>query len=165
MHTSCASPWRKPGAAKTKGTSPWVRLLCKAIRFLPVVGTLSPALTIPPLTPRPWLYARLAPPRSAKILLAVRFTLRSNPVPCAVGPYWPSASLPWSWVLVQACAESRRGGRPNTVGTGPRSWRSGARQQPYSVGEFIRRLRRLMAHLTAEARQNRAEVLSVWGAT
>jgi Domain of unknown function (DUF5615) len=37
------------------------------------------------------------------------------------------------------------------------------RQQQYSVGEYLRRLLRLMAHLTAEEMQNRVEFLSSWG--
>ena len=40
-----------------------------------------------------------------------------------------------------------------------------ARQQQYSVGEYMRRLLRLMAHLTAEEMHNRVEFLSAWGAT
>ena len=38
-----------------------------------------------------------------------------------------------------------------------------ARQQQYSVGGYMRRLLRLMAHLTAEEMQNRVEFLSAWG--
>jgi hypothetical protein len=38
-----------------------------------------------------------------------------------------------------------------------------ARQQQYSVGEYMRRLLKLMAHLTAEEMQNRVEFLSAWG--
>jgi hypothetical protein len=38
-----------------------------------------------------------------------------------------------------------------------------ARQQQYSVGEYRRRLLKLMAHLTAEDMQNRVEFLSAWG--
>jgi cation transport regulator ChaC len=38
-----------------------------------------------------------------------------------------------------------------------------ARQQQYSVGEYMRRLLRLMTHLTAEEMQNRVEFLSAWG--
>jgi len=38
-----------------------------------------------------------------------------------------------------------------------------ARQQQYSVGEHMRRLLRLLAHLTAEEMQNRVEFLSAWG--
>jgi hypothetical protein len=38
-----------------------------------------------------------------------------------------------------------------------------ARQQQYSVGEYMRRLLRLMAHLTAEEMHNRVEFLSAWG--
>jgi len=40
-----------------------------------------------------------------------------------------------------------------------------ARQQQYSVGEYMRRLLRLMAHLTAEEMHNRVEFLSAWGET
>jgi hypothetical protein len=40
-----------------------------------------------------------------------------------------------------------------------------ARQQQYSVGEYMRRLLRLMAHLTAEEMHNRVEFLSAWGQT
>jgi hypothetical protein len=36
-------------------------------------------------------------------------------------------------------------------------------QQQYSLGEYIRHLLRLMAHLTAEEMQNRVEFLSAWG--
>jgi hypothetical protein len=39
-----------------------------------------------------------------------------------------------------------------------------ARQQQYSVGEYMRRLLRLMAHLTAAEMHNRIEFLSAWGA-
>jgi Tfp pilus assembly protein PilZ len=39
-----------------------------------------------------------------------------------------------------------------------------ARQQQYSVGEYMRRLLRLMTHLTAEEMHNRVEFLSAWGA-
>jgi hypothetical protein len=38
-----------------------------------------------------------------------------------------------------------------------------ARQQQYSVGEYMRRLLKLVAHLTAEEMQNRVEFLSAWG--
>jgi len=38
-----------------------------------------------------------------------------------------------------------------------------ARQQQYSMGGYMRRLLRLMAHLTAEEMQNRVEFLSAWG--
>jgi hypothetical protein len=38
-----------------------------------------------------------------------------------------------------------------------------AHQQQYSVGEYMRRLLKLMAHLTAEEMQNRVEFLSAWG--
>jgi hypothetical protein len=38
-----------------------------------------------------------------------------------------------------------------------------ARQQQYSVGEYMRRLLNLMVHLTAEEMQNRVEFLSAWG--
>ena len=38
-----------------------------------------------------------------------------------------------------------------------------ARQQQYSVGEYLRCLLNLIAHLTAEAMQNRVEFLSAWG--
>jgi Domain of unknown function (DUF5615) len=38
-----------------------------------------------------------------------------------------------------------------------------ARQQQYSVGEYIRRLLKLMAHLTVEEMQNRVEFLGAWG--
>src|SRR5262245_21354955 len=38
-----------------------------------------------------------------------------------------------------------------------------ARQQQYSVGEYLRRLLNLVAHLTAEEMQNRVEFLSAWG--
>jgi len=40
-----------------------------------------------------------------------------------------------------------------------------ARQQQYSVGEYMRRLLRLMSHLTAEEMHNRVEFLSAWGVT
>ena len=40
-----------------------------------------------------------------------------------------------------------------------------ARQQQYSVGEYMRRLLRLMVHLTAAEMHNRVEFLSAWGAT
>lgn len=40
-----------------------------------------------------------------------------------------------------------------------------ARQQQYSVGEYMRRLLRLRAHLTAEEMHNRVEFLSAWGET
>jgi Domain of unknown function (DUF5615) len=40
-----------------------------------------------------------------------------------------------------------------------------ARQQQYSVGEYMRRLLRLMTHLTAEEMHNRVEFLSAWGET
>jgi len=40
-----------------------------------------------------------------------------------------------------------------------------ARQQQYSVGEYMRRLLRLMAHLTAEEMHNRVGFLSAWGET
>jgi len=40
-----------------------------------------------------------------------------------------------------------------------------ARQQQYSVGEYMRRLLRLMAHLTAEEMHNRVEFLSAWSET
>jgi hypothetical protein len=40
-----------------------------------------------------------------------------------------------------------------------------ARQQQYSVWEYMRRLLRLMTHLTAEEMHNRVEFLSAWGAT
>jgi len=40
-----------------------------------------------------------------------------------------------------------------------------APQQQYSVGEYMRRLLKLMAHLTAEEMQNRLEFLSAWGET
>jgi len=40
-----------------------------------------------------------------------------------------------------------------------------ARQRQYSVGEYMRRLLKLMAHLTAEEMQNRLEFLSAWGET
>lgn len=40
-----------------------------------------------------------------------------------------------------------------------------ARQQQYAVGEYMRRLLRLMTHLTAEEMHNRVEFLSAWGAT
>ncbi|MGH8067478.1 MAG: DUF5615 family PIN-like protein [Candidatus Entotheonellia bacterium] len=40
-----------------------------------------------------------------------------------------------------------------------------ARQQQYSVGEYMRRLLNLTAHLTAEDMQNRGEFLSAWGET
>lgn len=40
-----------------------------------------------------------------------------------------------------------------------------ARQQQYGVGEYMRRLLRLMTHLTAEEMHNRVEFLSAWGAT
>ena len=39
------------------------------------------------------------------------------------------------------------------------------RPQQYSVGEYMRRLLRLMAHLTAEEMHNRVEFLSAWGET
>jgi hypothetical protein len=39
-----------------------------------------------------------------------------------------------------------------------------ARQQQYTVGESMRRLLRLMTHLTAAEMHNRVEFLSVWGA-
>jgi len=38
------------------------------------------------------------------------------------------------------------------------------RQQQY-VGEYMRRLLRLMTHLTAEEMHNRVEFLSAWGVT
>jgi Domain of unknown function (DUF5615) len=38
-----------------------------------------------------------------------------------------------------------------------------ARQQQYSIGEHMRRLLNLVAHLTAEDMQNRVEFLSAWG--
>jgi hypothetical protein len=38
-----------------------------------------------------------------------------------------------------------------------------ARQQPYSVGEYMRRLLKLMAYFTVEEMQNRVEFLSAWG--
>lgn len=38
-----------------------------------------------------------------------------------------------------------------------------ARQQQYAVGEHMRRLLTLMAHLTAEDMKNRVEFLSAWG--
>jgi hypothetical protein len=38
-----------------------------------------------------------------------------------------------------------------------------ARQQQYSVGEYIRRLLDLMAHLTAEEMPNRVDSLRAWG--
>jgi Tfp pilus assembly protein PilZ len=40
-----------------------------------------------------------------------------------------------------------------------------ARQQQYSVGEYMRRLLRLIAHLTAAEMHNRVEFLSAWGET
>jgi cation transport regulator ChaC len=40
-----------------------------------------------------------------------------------------------------------------------------ARQQQYAVGEYMRRLLRLMAHLTAAEMHNRVEFLSAWGTT
>lgn len=40
-----------------------------------------------------------------------------------------------------------------------------ARQQQYAVGEYMRRLLRLMAHRTAEEMHNRVEFLSAWGGT
>jgi hypothetical protein len=40
-----------------------------------------------------------------------------------------------------------------------------ARQQQYSVGEYMRRLLKLVTHLTAEKMQNRVEFLSAWGET
>ena len=40
-----------------------------------------------------------------------------------------------------------------------------ARQQLYSVRELMRRLLRLMAHLTAEEMRNRLQFLSAWGET
>ena len=40
-----------------------------------------------------------------------------------------------------------------------------ARQQQYAVGEYMRRVLRLMAHLTAAEMHNRVEFLSAWGAT
>jgi hypothetical protein len=40
-----------------------------------------------------------------------------------------------------------------------------ARQQHYSVGEYMRRLLRLMAYLTAAEMHNRVEFLSAWGTT
>ena len=38
-----------------------------------------------------------------------------------------------------------------------------ARQQQYAVGERMRRLLKLMAHVTAEDIRNRVEFLSAWG--
>ena len=38
-----------------------------------------------------------------------------------------------------------------------------ARQQQYSVGEYMRRLLKLAAHLTAGEMQNRVEFLRAWG--
>jgi hypothetical protein len=38
-----------------------------------------------------------------------------------------------------------------------------ARQQQYSVGEYMRRLLRLITHLTAEDMRNRVVFLSAWG--
>jgi hypothetical protein len=38
-----------------------------------------------------------------------------------------------------------------------------ARQQQYSVGEQMRRLLKLITHLTAEDMKNRVEFLSAWG--
>jgi len=38
-----------------------------------------------------------------------------------------------------------------------------ARQQQYSVGKYMRRLLKLMAHLSAEEMHNRVEFLSAWG--
>ncbi len=38
-----------------------------------------------------------------------------------------------------------------------------ARQQQYAVGEHMRRLLKLMAHVTAEDMRNRVEFLSAWG--
>lgn len=38
-----------------------------------------------------------------------------------------------------------------------------ARQQQYAVGEHMRRLLKLIAHLTAEEMKNRVEFLSAWG--
>ena len=38
-----------------------------------------------------------------------------------------------------------------------------ARQQQYSVGEYMRRLLRLIAHLTAAEMRNRVEFLNAWG--
>ena len=38
-----------------------------------------------------------------------------------------------------------------------------ARQQQYAVGEHMRRLLKLMAHVTAEDIRNRVEFLSAWG--
>ena len=40
-----------------------------------------------------------------------------------------------------------------------------ARQQQYAVGEYMRRLLRLMAHRTAGEMYNRVEFLSAWGGT
>jgi hypothetical protein len=38
-----------------------------------------------------------------------------------------------------------------------------ARQQQYSLGEYMRRLLKLMAHRTAEGMKNWVEFLSAWG--
>jgi hypothetical protein len=38
-----------------------------------------------------------------------------------------------------------------------------ARQQQYRLGEYMRCLLKLMAHLSVEGMQNRVEVLSAWG--
>jgi Tfp pilus assembly protein PilZ len=40
-----------------------------------------------------------------------------------------------------------------------------ARQQQYSVGQYMRCLLRLMTHLTAEEMQNLVEFFSAWGET
>ena len=37
-----------------------------------------------------------------------------------------------------------------------------ARQQQYSLGEYMCRLLKLVAHITAEEMQNRVEFLSAW---
>jgi hypothetical protein len=39
------------------------------------------------------------------------------------------------------------------------------RQQQYAVWEYMRRLLRLMMHLTAEEMHNRVEFLNAWGVT